>query len=290
MEILYKDYECECETTFKSEVSVLSDMTRSKETRTLQFGCLMIETNGVWRPTYERLYPKEMLREKKDEVELGEGEIVTVEHLRFALTGEVTAVYDKIPQTEITARMARTSMAEEDVIPQYEESQGYFSDFRAALNIRNNMFYLLANQRDDVFDDLSFRILEPNQEAHTRIRTEKGVYALEAVLQIRDGRTEYGPETRVCEDSLTEQEIKNAFERVAIENNALYDYGTKTYVFPSDPRGLRKKAILDTVMLKGKEGFAYVTQGQNKCFFIYGLPEEQEILCNEILEKLNTAT
>lgn len=265
-------------------------MKRKEERRVLQFGCLMVETNGVWRPTYERLYPKEMLREEGDEKE-PEGDIVTREHVRFALTGEVAAVYGKISATEVRARMARTRMVDAEAIPVYEESQGYFNDFRTVWNARKNMFCLLGNERDEVFDDISLYVLEPDERVHAEIKTTAGrVYTFKATLQIRDGRREYGPETEVYGTDLTEEQVREAFQRIAKDNEALYEYGTKTYVYPSEPRGTRTKNIPDTLMLKDKEGFAYCEGGQDKSFFINGNPEEQETLCNKILESLNSST
>ncbi|MBI5392043.1 hypothetical protein HZB00_03515 [Candidatus Woesearchaeota archaeon] len=131
--------------------------------REFQFGCLYISTNGVWRPTHERLYPKEMLREEKDE-KVPKGDVVTGEHLRFALTGEVTAAYDKISRIEVRARMARTRMADADEIPSYEETRGYFADLKAADAVRKNLFYLLADRRDDIFNVLNFYVLDPDEE------------------------------------------------------------------------------------------------------------------------------
>jgi len=141
-----------------------------------------------------------------------------------------------------------------------------------------------------VFDDISFYVSDPDEEAHARINRAGQNYAFRATLQIRDGRREYGPETAVDGQDLREQGLKGAFQRVARENGELCEYGTKTYVYPSEPRGTRSRNIPDALMLRNKQGFAYCEAGQNGSFVIDGNPEEQETLWNKVLEVLNSST
>jgi hypothetical protein len=255
-----------------------------QEFREFQFGQLYVSTNGVWRPTYERLYPKEMLREERDEKEPG-GDIITIEHVRFALTGVVTAVYDTIPQKELIARMARTRMADLEQIPAYEESNGYFNDFQRVCEVRNNLLYFVANERDEVFDSLDFYILD--QEEAIKVISGNKDYRLKAILEVRKGRNEYGPETEISEPSLTKEGVKETFKRIARNEGDNFVYGTKTYVYPSEPRGTRTKAIPEALMLRERKCFAYYQQ--EGIIIIDGPVKEQEIIWNRILDNADTS-
>ncbi len=51
----------------------------------------------------------------------------------------------------------------------------------------------------------------------------------------------------------------------------------------------KKRDIAGALMLKSREGFAYCETGENKRFVVNGSPEEQETLCNEVLEILNSS-
>jgi len=96
-----------------------------------------------------------------------------------------------------------------------------------------------------------------------------------------------GPETEISEPSLTKEGVKETFKRIARNEGDNFVYGTKTYVYPSEPRGTRTKAIPEALMLRERKCFAYYQQ--EGIIIIDGPVKEQEIIWNRILDNADTS-
>lgn len=153
--------------------------------RDFMFGCIPMYTNGVWKPTYQRLFPNPLFAQEKQR-DLGD-------RIRALFGAKESILESSVSVREMRARMLRTRMGDKSEIPEYTESHGFFIDFANVIDAMMQLIYLETDERGIVSNETFARILMTARKTHAEMRTVAGTYDLGANLTISGGKIAEGP-------------------------------------------------------------------------------------------------